>query len=325
MKRLFVLVFILMLAMCVSAFAEGKTEGQALEKAGLDGETLSDIGFLLKHIKPLTPELCDEASRCLKASAALGNARGMVQLGEMYAGGWVPLEKGEDTVQQAIRWWEAGGEHGDGAGYYNLGLLYHNAPIPGGDVAAGHNFVPQDDAKALTYFKTAFDKGAVKAGRYIGLFYEKGIVVKQDFTTAAKYFEAAASRGDSTSKFYYANYLLEGKGTSQDIKKAMGIYQDVVDKKGHDIGNCANALGRIYEEGKYVPADHEKAVSYYLIGAAHENAASKQALADYAAGLYKQGIDQLNAGDCASAIPLFIQAANLGNTDALKMTGSGEK
>lgn len=324
MKRFFALVFVLMLTVGAAACSESKTETEAPapQTSGLDGETLAEIGFRLKHIQPLTPQLCDEASRCLKASAAQGNARGMVQLGEMYAGGWVPLEEGEDTLQQAVRWWNEGAVHGDGAGYYNLGLLYHNAAIPGSGVEAGHDLVPRDDVSALEYFRKAFDNGATKAGRYIGFFYEKGIVVDQDFTMAAKSFEAAADRGDSTSKFLYANYLLEGKGVDQDVEKAMAIYQGVVDKKGHDIGNCANALGRIYKEGKYVTADPEKAVAYYLIGAENGNAASKQALADYAAGLYSQGDDYMKAGKCESAIPLLIRAANLGNADALEMTGT---
>jgi TPR repeat protein len=254
--------------------------------------------------------------KCLRASVALGNGMGMVQLGEMYLGGRVPLENGQDKVQEAIKWWNLAWEHGAPRGYHNLGLLYYDMAVPGTG-GAGVGLVKQDYEKAFQYFKAAADKGDTKAVRYTGLCYENGYGVKQDYAQAAKYFQIIGG-------YYYANYLLEGKGgIVQDVKRALAIYQSVMDRDGggQEDQYSAYALGQIYEKGTYVKADQDKAIEYYQIAAAKGSAAAKTAVVNYASGLYKQGYALLTAGKNESGLPLLYKAATLGNADALKVFG----
>lgn len=318
-KKTFSLVFVLLVA-SFSGCAQHKPEDQSLASAGLDNQTLYEMGYAIKHITPVTPELSAMTLKLLRASADMGNAEAMVQLGEMYLAGRAPLQEGQDTNQEAMKWWNASWEHGSTRGYHNLGLLYYGEAVPGTG-GKGKDVVPQDYKKAFDYFKAAADKGDTKATRYVGISYENGQGVEQDFAKAAEYY------GKNDGSYYLANLLLEGKGVPQDVPRALKIYEEVSAK---DTGGAADqysaeALGRIYAEGRYVKADQDKALENYQKAVAYGSKDAKTKLTDYAAGLYKEGYALLKAGKYEAALPLLLKSANLGNPDALKMTGTSKK
>ncbi len=320
MKKLFASGLALMLAVGISSCAKEKAGDQSLSSAGLDDKALYEMGYAIKHITPVTPELTDMTLKLLRASADMGNAEAMVQLGEMYLGGRVPLENGQDTNQEAMKWWNSAWEHGAARAYHNLGLLYYGVSVPGTG-GKGKGVVEQDYAKAFQYFKAAADKGDTKAVRYVGISYENGQGVEQDYAKAAEYYE---KNGEG---FYLASLLLEGKGVNQDVQKAIGIYQEVAAKEGGGSADqdSAEALARIYAEGRYVAADQNKTLEYYQLAAAYGSSDAKAKLSDFAAGQYKKGYALLKAGNYEAAFPLLLKSANLGNADALKMTGTDKK
>lgn len=323
MKRVSALAFTLSLAVSAGAFAQTAPDPDSLKAAGFTAANLYQMGFTLKEMNPVTPAHSELAVKSLRASAALGNPNAYALLGEMYLGNRIPLQDGETAVQQAMKHMNLAWDNGSPNGYFDLGLLYYNVAIPGvsEETARGAtvSFVPRDYDKAFQYFSAACDKGNGKACRWTGICYEQGTGAKQDFEKAAKSYQRAGR--DGTARYLLANLLVAGKGIAQDVPTALSYYQAEIDKKGLDAGVSAYAAGQVYEKGISVKADKDKAMAYYLIAAANGNADAKPAVDSYAAGLYRDGFALLKAGKYEAALPLILKAADLGNADALKMTG----
>jgi TPR repeat protein len=263
------------------------------------------------------------ATRALRASAAWGNANAFTLLAEMYLGDRIPLQNGQNSVQEAIKYMNLAWDKGSPAGYFDLGLLYYNVAIPGvsEETARGATvgFVPRDYVKAFRFFVAACEKGNGKACRWTGICYEQGAGTTQDFEKAAQTYQRAGR--DGTARVLLANLLVAGKGISQDVPRALTFYQAEIDRNGLDTGVAAYAMGQIYEKGTGVKADKDKAIGYYEIAVAHGDLDAKPAVENYASGLYRDAYALLRAGKCESALPLLVKAADLGNADALKITG----
>jgi hypothetical protein len=171
-------------------FAQIAPDQDSLKGAGFTADNLYAIGFALKEMNPITAAHSDMAARVLRASAALGNANAFTLLAEMYLGDRIPLQSGENSVQEAITYMNLAWDKGSPAGYFDLGLLYYNVAIPGvsEETARGAtvSFVPRDYDKAFHYFVAACEKGNAKACRWTGICYEQGDGTTQDFEKAAQ-------------------------------------------------------------------------------------------------------------------------------------------
>ncbi len=80
-------------------------------------------------------------------------------------------------------------EQGDAVAQTILGLMYANG-----------DGVPQDFAKAATWFRKAAWQGVDLAQYFLGLAYDKGLGVPQDYAEAAKWYEAAGEQGNITAR-----------------------------------------------------------------------------------------------------------------------------
>lgn len=248
-----------------------------LDQAQLTADDLTAAAVLFKKENEAgTANEYEREYRYLVAATAMGNGEAMLYMGEVLQGNFVAAaQNSNDHVQDAIDWWQKAADNGQPRGYTNIGLLYLHQTIPGGGSDYGN--VPYDAQKAVEYFQKASDAGDMKAPRQLGLCYEQGLGVDQDLNQALSYYELAYERGDSTGAVYYANFLLDGRAGTQDIDKAIQIYQNIVDTKGHDIVTCAIKLGDIYRDGQYVTKDLSKAKSYYQIAVDNAKAGSDQA------------------------------------------------
>jgi TPR repeat protein len=305
-------------AICTASLALQAGTPPASASAGFDDESLYEMGDVIKHVTPVTPKLSRMAYSLLRAAADRGNVKAMGQLGELYLGGRAPLDPGQDTNQEAIKWWNKAWENGGARGYHNLGLLYYGVEVPGAN-GKGVGVVQQDYDKAFRYFKAAADKGDTKAIRYAGICYENGRGVKQDYAQAAKYY-AQLDEG-----YFLAGLLLEGKGVAQDVPRALRMYEEnaATERGGSSDLDSAEALARIYEQGRYVKADQDKALAFYQKAVAYGSKAARTKLADFAARLYEEGYALMKAGNYEAALPKVLKSASLGNADALKLTGAG--
>jgi len=100
------------------------------------------------------------------------------------------------------------------------------------------------------------ERGEASAQADLGLLYDYGKEVPQDYKKAFELYEKSALQGYAKGQAYLASLYYEGNGVSQDYKKAL----EWVEKstlQGNVIGQ--NFLGRMYCEGKGVPQDYKKA------------------------------------------------------------------
>ena len=111
--------------------------------------------------------------------------------------------------------------------------------------------------KQLTLAKV----GDVDAQFEVGLAYETGTGVKADEAEAARWFRQAALQGNVEAQYHLARLVARGaRGLKQDFPTAVKLYQDAA-SKGHP--QAMNALGQAYQQGKGVEADLAKAAEWY--------------------------------------------------------------
>ena len=60
---------------------------------------------------------------------------------------------------------------------------------------------PQDNAKAVKWYRKAADQGDARAQWHLGLMYHLGEGVPQDNAEAVKWFRKAADQGDASGQF----------------------------------------------------------------------------------------------------------------------------
>ncbi|AQP42781.1 tetratricopeptide repeat protein [Streptococcus gallolyticus] len=238
--------------------------GKAVTESNITAEDLTKAALYFKNTSEQTDtNEYDLEYKFAKAAAELGNADAMLYMGEMYQGNKISQAAKGDNVQSAIEWWEKAAENGQPRGYTNIGLLYMHESIPGGGEDFGD--IEYNAKTAIKYYRKAAKMDDFKAYRYLGLAYQAGVGVTQNDEKAYENFKKAADLGDSTGQLYQADYLLEGKGTTQDVTTAISLYQDLIDNEAHDKATAAYQLGAIYQEGIYTAADIEKAKSYYQL------------------------------------------------------------
>jgi TPR repeat protein len=102
----------------------------------------------------------------------------------------------------------------------------------------------------------------------LGMMYEFGKGVKQDFSEAMKWYRTAAEKRSSLANYRIALLYEAGKGVTQDYAEAMKWYKKIV---GNNDGYIMYHIGKLYEEGKGVPADKTEAAKWYLRSAESDN------------------------------------------------------
>jgi hypothetical protein len=140
----------------------------------------------------------------------------------------------------------------------------------------------------------AADAGDAVAMNNLGLLYEKGLGVAQDYAQAREWFQKAANAGNAEAKQALsrlpstsspiptpspsgAELLAEARHYlgAKDYAQALPILQ-----KAADAGNAEamNALGWLYETGRGVTQDYAEAREWFQKAADAGNAEAKQAL-----------------------------------------------
>lgn len=110
---------------------------------------------------------------------------------------------------------------------------------------------------AVTKIEQIALAGDSTAQFHMGKFYSEGHGVLQDFATAARWYELAASQGEFRAAHNLANLKLAGRGIPQDVDGAISLYE-----KGIAAGDPAGAetLGSFFLENEF--KDTERAAAY---------------------------------------------------------------
>jgi len=113
--------------------------------------------------------------------------------------------------------------------------------------------VKKDPKKTLEWLMKAAEQGHAPSRYQLGWMYANGIVVRQDYFMAAKYYRLAATFNNNTdAQFRLGELHFNGRGVEHDYGKAIKYY-NLAAKKGH----CAAQyiLSSMYEEGWGVNRD----------------------------------------------------------------------
>ena len=123
--------------------------------------------------------------------------------------------------------------------------------------------------------KTAAKQGHAKAQTNLGLMYDFGKGVPQDYTEAARWYRQAADQGFAGAQYNLGLRYDNGQGVPKDYTEAVRWYRLAAEQR---YATAQGHLGLRYAEGKGVPQDYAKAVRWYRLAAEQRYATAQAAL-----------------------------------------------
>jgi TPR repeat protein len=225
---------------------------QALEEGSEDPVVLFHIGAIRQADGDH-----EEAIAAFEAAAAAGLAAANTKLGDYHLFGIGPLRRDAD---EAVGYFTAAAEGGDPAGQMTLGLLHR--------IGAG---VPRDTGRMVELMRAAADGGYHFAQYRLGQTYltGDGIPGGADATLgipnrdeAARYLSMAAEQGNIEAVLDLARIYseLDGPGTGDAAQQFRWTERAV--EAG--LPDAVAALGFLYERGRGVEADPDRAAALYV-------------------------------------------------------------
>jgi hypothetical protein len=160
--------------------------------------------------------------------------------------------------------------------------------------------VPQDYAQAAFWFKKADSQGNANAAYRVGILYMEGWGVPQDWTQAASWYRQAAERGNAEAQFQLSLQLEAGQGVPQDTVEALEWSRKAAEQGYSD---AENQLGILYEEGGPMKRVQEPGGGSKLVPASGDASIPK----DYALAAiwYRKAADQGHASAQSSLASLY--------------------
>lgn len=172
-----------------------------------------------------------QAYKEFKKSAIKGHADSQYNIAVMlYSGKGIPKDKAE-----AVYWFIRSAEGGDQSAQYNLGVLYSSdkelpneyPKMEDGEIyfEVSNGKAVSNKTKAVKWYKMAGEKGHVSAQLNLGVIFNQGIGVKQNYTEAAKWYEKAAEQGSSKAQLNLGILYDLGRGVKKNPVKAQDNYK----------------------------------------------------------------------------------------------------
>jgi TPR repeat protein len=201
-------------------------------------------------------------------------------------------------------------------GDYETALHLAEPHASGGDPGAQYRLgviyergrgVAQDYAEAERWYRKSAVQGFAQAQNNLGHLYEIGHGVPQDYGEAMKWYRKSAEQGYGLAEVNVGNMYLHGRGVTKDDAEAVQWY-----RKGAERGNAAAQfnLGAMYEHGRGTAKDEAEAFRWYHQAAEQGFARAQTNLGVmYANG---RGIDK-NDGE---AVQWYRKAAAQGDATA---------
>ena len=111
----------------------------------------------------------------------------------------------------------------------------------------------------------AAEQGSVEAQYNLGVMYDNGHGVPQNYTTAVKFYERAAEQGHAMAQSNLGVMYRNGRGVAQNYTTAVKFYERAAEQ-GYAMAQCN--LGVMYEQGLGVPQNYTTARQWYEKAAA---------------------------------------------------------
>lgn len=223
------------------------------------------------------PQDYNKALEWFMKAAKQGNADGQLQVGKIFIKG----SCGKKDHPKAIQWILKSAYKGNAEAHYCIGRYfckgicvkknlskaferfmraalrnYAQAQYNVGNFYLKGKGVKKDISKAIEWLKKAEEQEYVQAAASLGLIYRSCVLGRQDHEKSVYYLQKAFQKVNSTIDTVFAKHLIKGVYVKQDIVKAMEVLTKLA-----NFG-CISALiaiANIYESGKYVPRDLNRA------------------------------------------------------------------
>ena len=139
-----------------------------------------------------------------------------------------------------------------------------------------------DYEEAISWFQEADELGSAVARMNIGLLYQNGFGVEQNFQEALYWYDKAAKLGNAAALTNIGLLNKEGKGLEINYNSALSYF-----KKAAELGNPAayTNIGLLYEEGNGVEQNYQTALIHYQKAAEMGSATAHANIGD----LYENG------------------------------------
>jgi TPR repeat protein len=180
-----------------------------------------------------------------------------------------------------------------------LGVLNHS----------GLGGIPQDEGKAVEWYRKAAEQGDVQAQTRLGYMYGEGRGVAKDEAKAVELYRKAAEQGNAQAQTGLGVMYAYGRGIPKDEGKAAEWYRKAAEQ-GH--AQAQTRLGYMYGEGRGVAKDEAKAVEWYRKAAEQGDAHAQTHLGV----MYEKGRGVTK--DETKAVEWYRKAAEQGNANAQK-------
>lgn len=167
--------------------------------------------------------------------------------------------------------------------------------------------VDQDYAEAMKWYKKGADQEDGDCQYELGRLYQYGIGVDQNYSEAVKWYKKAGDNNEAYAQTALGFMYLNGQGVDKNLDEAVKYLTKASERGMTDAQNC---LGWMYEYGNGVEKNEGKAIELYKEAAenGHVNAQINLGL------LYYNG--KGTPVDYSQAFNWWLKAAEQGNTTA---------
>ena len=142
------------------------------------------------------------------------------------------------------------------------------------DFSRGYNAARDGDyASAVRWYTFAADEGNAAAQYNLGVIYENGSGVAQQYKTAVQWYTLAADQGYVEAQYNLGVIYENGSGVAQEYDTALRWYT-LASAQGH--ANAQNNLGAMYYKGAGVQKSNAYAHIWFNIAASSGDTANAQ-------------------------------------------------
>jgi TPR repeat protein len=197
--------------------------------------------------------------------------------------------------------------------HYQVGSIHEYGIF---DIALESHCIPADYNKAREWYLAASAKGDFRADRRLGIIYEYGIEIEEDFDTAIGYYQKASNNGSGDASYTLARMYFEGNEVNQDFLKAFQYYT-AASIAGHPEAREALTVSEMTLGPNTSSSNHlqnTKEDKMVMLEKATEKG--------YALLQYDIGLVYYNNKDDSKAFKWLSAAADIGITDAYYRLGT---
>jgi TPR repeat protein len=161
------------------------------------------------------------------------------------------LDPSSQEYQDSLSMCKYVAEHGDIEVQFRVGFAYEH-------IVSEPNYV-----EAFNWYAMAAEGSHMEAIYHLGLLYEKGLGISQDYQKAIQLYNDAGHLGSDKALHQLGVAYCDGNGVNFDPSKAIEYYT-LSANLGNPEYQCL--LGRLYEEGQLVQKEPQEALKWYTKG-----------------------------------------------------------